>query len=75
MSDQSRTDDGGRDTVALLEAFVRGDLIGAQAVLDHCDPGPTIFALASAWLALVEFKNLDAGELLDSMRQSLGGAE
>lgn len=75
MTDQARTDDGARDTIALLTALAHNDVAGAHAVLDHCDPVPTIFALASAWLALVEFKNLDAGELLDSMRQSIGGAE
>lgn len=76
MSDHAaRTDDGARDTIALLDSLSRNDLVGAQTILDHCDQLPTIFCLASAWLALVEMQGLDAGELIDSMRKSMRGAE
>lgn len=66
-----RTADGARDTIALLEALLRNDIVGAHAVLDHCDPAPTIFALASAWIALVEMQRLDSGQLIADMRRSL----
>ncbi|WP_327139380.1 hypothetical protein [Nocardia sp. NBC_01327] len=72
MSDHSaRTADGARDTVALLEALVRNDAVGAQSIVDHCDPMPTVFCLASAWVALVEHQGLDAGELIETMRRSI----
>lgn len=73
MTEPIRAEDGARDALALLEAFVRNDLVDAQAVLEHCDPASTICGLASAWVALVEFKQLNARELLDSMRDSMRG--
>ncbi len=70
MTKLDRTADGARDTVALLEAFVRTDIRGFYAVLHNCDPEPTIFCLASAWLGLVEMQGLDAADLIASMRNS-----
>jgi hypothetical protein len=71
----ARAEDGARDTIALLDALVRNDVVGAQTILCHCDPEPTIFCLASAWMSLVEMQGLDAGELIDGMRKFMGGTE
>lgn len=66
-----RTSDGARDTVALLEALTRNDVVAAQTVLDHCDPGPTIFCLASAWITLAEYARFDTADLLVQMRHGM----
>lgn len=72
MPDQTaRKDDGARDTVALLDALTRGDITGAQTIIDHCDPGPTIVALASAWISLADYLGGNTGELIASMRGQL----
>lgn len=73
----ARRDDGARDTVALLEALTRNDMVGARAVLDHCDPSRTMLGLATAWIALCDMHGLDKRELIASMRRanaSRGGA-
>lgn len=75
MTDHAaRNADGARDTVALLEALVRNDVAGAQAVLSNCDPEPTIFCLASAWIGLAREQGLDPLDLIAHMRKSIGGA-
>lgn len=70
MSDL-RTADGARDTIAILEALTRDDLVAAQTVLDHCDAAPMIFGLASAFISLAEYAGLDTEDLLAQMRQAV----
>lgn len=64
----SRTADGARDTIALLEALVSNDIPGAEAIINHCDPQPTMFCLASAWISLAEYAGLDIRDSLAQMR-------
>ncbi|MEV6432875.1 hypothetical protein [Nocardia sp. NPDC051463] len=64
----ARTNAGARSTIDLLDAFVRGDVKTVHAVLNDCDPAPTIFCLASAWMALVEMQGLNPDQLLGQMR-------
>lgn len=69
-SHTDRRDDGARDTVALLEALTRNDMVGARAVLDRCDPPRTMLGLATAWIALCDMHSLDKTELIASMRRA-----
>lgn len=69
----ARTQSGARSAVDLLNALTRNDVAVAQAVLDNCDAGSTIFALASAWIALVEMQGLNTTALLDQMRAAIDG--
>lgn len=70
MPDPTRTAAGANSTIDLLDALNRNDYVTAQTVLNDCDPAPTMFGLASAWLALVEMQGLDPDALLGSMRVS-----
>jgi hypothetical protein len=64
-----RTADAARDSLALREALARNDAAGAQVIIDHCDPVPTVFCLASAWLRPVEHQGLNAGQILADMQR------
>lgn len=66
-----RTERGAWSTIALLDAMNRNDPHAAQLVIDTCDPGPTLFTLSSAWVAMVRAHGLDAEALLESMRSGL----
>ncbi|MET8648499.1 hypothetical protein [Nocardia aurea] len=65
-----RTVAGGIAAVELLDALVNNRVERAQKVLDGCDPMPTIFALASAWITLAQFTEFDIEDLLRQMRST-----
>lgn len=67
----ARTASGLRSTVEILDAFATGDGRRAQEQLDSCDAGPTLFGMASAWVALAALTGCDTGQLIADMRAQL----
>ncbi|MEU9515869.1 hypothetical protein [Micromonospora sp. NPDC048169] len=74
MTNKIRRDAGARVTVDLLAALIDNDMDRVVDVVNADeDLGTTVLALASAWLALAQYAELNPRELLASMQAQVSG--